>query len=121
MTEASGRTISEVLDLYNEAFHSHDPRLLADLVAEDCVIEDTGPTPDGARREGRRACLARWSALAADENLDFSPEPAEILGDLAVAPWTLRWGPGDADRVRGVNLIRIREGRITEARGYVKA
>jgi hypothetical protein len=38
-----------------------------------------------------------------------------------VAPWVLRWGPGEGDWVRGVNLIRIRDGRITEARGYVKA
>jgi ketosteroid isomerase-like protein len=115
------RTTREVLDLYNDAFRLHDPGLLDDLVADDCVIEDTGPTPDGARREGGPACLARWSELAGNRALRFTPEAAEVHGDLAVQPWVLQWGDGAQDRVRGVNLIRIREGRIVEARGYVKA
>lgn len=115
------RTTREVLDLYNDAFRLHDPGLLEDLIAEDCVIEDTSPAPDGVRREGGRACLARWSELAGDRTLEFTPETAEIHGDLAVQPWALQWGDSEKDRVRGVNLIRIREGRIVEARGYVKA
>ena len=115
------RTTREVLDLYNEAFRLHDPGLLDDLIADDCVIEDTGPAPRGARREGGAACLARWSELAADRSLRFTPEAAEIHGDLAVQPWLLRWGDGEQDRVRGVNLLQIRNGRIVKARGYVKA
>ena len=115
------RTTREVLDQYREAFRRHDPSLLADLVADDCVIEDTSPAPDGARREGGAACLARWSELAENRALRFTPEVEEIHGDLAVAPWTLQWGDAENDRVRGVNLIRVREGRIVEARGYVKA
>jgi ketosteroid isomerase-like protein len=115
------RTTREVLDQYNDVFRLHDPRLLDDLVADDCVIEDTGPAPDGARREGGHACLARWSELAGNRTLEFTPETAEIHGDLAVQPWVLQWGDGEQDRVRGVNLIRIREGKIVEARGYVKA
>ncbi|WP_198664508.1 nuclear transport factor 2 family protein [Jiangella endophytica] len=99
----------------------HDPELLTDLIADDCVIEGSGPAPDGVRREGGRACLARWSELAGNRALRFTPEPAEIHGDLAVQPWLLQWGDGEQDSVRGVNLIRIRGGRIVEARGYVKA
>ncbi len=121
MMTTTARTTREVLDQYNRAFRVHDPALLEDLVADECVIEDTTPAPDGARHEGGRACLARWSELAGNHALRFSTEPAEILGDLAVAPWVLQWGNGEHDRVRGVNLIRIRDGRIVEARGYVKA
>ena len=116
----SNRTVKEVLDRYNEAFRRHDPSLLDDLIAEDCVIEDSSPAPDGERRVGRSACLARWSDLAANRGLTFTPEPAEILGDLAVQPWLLVWGDAAEDRVRGVNLIRVRNGSIVEARGYVK-
>ena len=115
------RTTQEVLNQYDEAFRSHDPSLLQDLIADDCVIEDTSPGPDGARHEGAAACLARWSGLAADLSLTFTTEPAEIHGDLAIAPWALTWGAGEGDRVRGLNLIRIRDGRIVHARGYVKA
>lgn len=115
------RTTRDVLDRYNEAFRAHDPALLAGLIADDCVIEDSGPAPDGVRRVGGAACLARWSELAGNPALRFTPEPAEILGDLAVQPWLLQWGDGEQDHVRGVNLLRIRAGRIVEARGYVKA
>jgi hypothetical protein len=121
MASTTARTTREVLDRYNEAFRLHDPTLLEDLVADECIIEDTSPAPDGVRHEGGRACLARWSELAGNRALSFSPEPAEIHGELAVAPWVLQWGNGEHDRVRGVNLIRIRDGRIVEARGYVKA
>jgi hypothetical protein len=121
MMATRARTTGEVLDRYNEAFRVHDPALLEDLVADECVIEDTGPAPDGLRRVGGRACLARWSELASNHALSFSTEPAEIHGDLAVAPWVLRWGNQEHERVRGVNLIRIRDGKIVEARGYVKA
>ncbi|MDG4786720.1 nuclear transport factor 2 family protein [Micromonospora sp. WMMD1102] len=115
------RTTQEALDRYNDAFRLHDPKLLEDLIADDCFIEDSGPAPEGTRRVGGPACLARWSELAADRALTFTPEPAEILGDLAVQPWRLEWGVGEKDRVRGLNLIRIRDGLIVEARGYVKA
>ncbi|MBB5788384.1 nuclear transport factor 2 family protein [Jiangella mangrovi] len=118
---AAGRSTREVLDQYNEAFRLHDPSLLTDLIADDCVIDDSGPAPDGVLRVGREASLARWSELAANHDLTFTPELAEIHGDLAVQPWHLQWGEGEQDRVRGVNLIRIRDGRIVEARGYVKA
>lgn len=118
---AGSQATRAVLDRYNEAFRLHDPGLLTGLIADDCVIEDSGPAPDGLRREGGAACLARWSELAADRALTFTPEPAEIHGDLAIQPWHLRWGTGDDDRVRGINLLRIRDGRIVEARGYVKA
>lgn len=115
------RSTRAVLDQYRDAFRLHDPALLDDVVADDCVIQDSAPAPDGARREGREACLARWSELAANRALTFTPELEEIHGDLAVAPWMLSWGDGAQDRVRGVNLIRIRDGKIVEARGYVKA
>ena len=119
--KATARTPREVLGQYNEAFRLHDPALLVDLIADDCVIEDSGPAPDGLRRVGGQACLARWAELAGDQSLTFTPEAAEVHGDLAVAPWVLQWGDGEQDRVRGVNLIRIRDGRIVEAHGYLKA
>jgi hypothetical protein len=43
-----------------------------------------------------------------------------VDGERAVARWRHRWGPGWQDQVRGVNLIRVRDGRIVEVLGYVK-
>jgi SnoaL-like protein len=115
------RVIAEVIEQYNAAFRLHDPALLDGLLAVGCVIEDTGPTPDGARRVGREACLRRWAGLAGDPALQFTPEDVEIHADLAIIQWRLRWGEGPQDHVRGVNLMRVKNGEISEARGYVKA
>ena len=43
------RTTAQAMAQFNAAFLKHDPTLLDDLVAEDCVIENTVPAPDGAR------------------------------------------------------------------------
>jgi SnoaL-like domain len=115
------RTTAEVIEQYNEAFTVHDPALLDGLLAPGCVIEDTGPAPDGALHVGQAACLRRWSGLAGDPALQFTPQDVEIHADLAVIQWRLRWGEGPQDHVRGVNLMRVRNGEIVEARGYVKA
>jgi hypothetical protein len=40
MTDASDRTIREVLNRYDEAFNAHDPGLRADPISDDRVIED---------------------------------------------------------------------------------
>ena len=34
--------------------------------------------------------------------------------------WRLWWGNGESNSVRGVNLMRVRDGLIVEAMGYVK-
>ena len=96
---------SEIIRRFNDAFVRHDPSQLDDLIGEDCVMEAIQPAPDGARYEGRTACLDFWRALA---------------GDRATIRWRYRYGAGAADYVRGVNLMRVRDGKIVEALGYSK-
>ncbi|TGT50676.1 nuclear transport factor 2 family protein, partial [Mesorhizobium sp. M00.F.Ca.ET.170.01.1.1] len=55
---------AEIMRRYNHVFQRHDPSALDELVAEDCVIENTTPAPDGARRVGKAACVELWSAIA---------------------------------------------------------
>ncbi len=54
----SQRDTATVIQQYLDAFLHHDPTLLPELIAEDCVIEDIQPAPDGSRIVGRAACLA---------------------------------------------------------------
>jgi ketosteroid isomerase-like protein len=112
--------ISAVIRRFNQAFVEHDPALLAELVGEDCVMEAIEPAPDGARYEGRAACLAFWEALAGDRGTQFEPEEVTVAGDRATIRWRYRFGDGDADSVRGVNLMRVQDGVIVEALGYSK-
>jgi ketosteroid isomerase-like protein len=114
------RTTTEVIDRFNHAFVRHAPEILDDLIADDCVMETTQPAPDGERLEGGKACLAWWRALAENRTTQFETEDVTIDGDRATIRWRYRYGDGPADSVRGVNLMRVRDGRITEAFGYSK-
>jgi len=107
---------AEVMRRFNAAFQNHDPALLDDLVAEDCAIENT----DGTRHEGKAACLTLWRGIAGNKDAWFDLEDTVIVGDRAIIYWHYHWGEGADDSVRGVNLMHVRDGRIVEARGYVK-
>jgi hypothetical protein len=114
------RTTGDVIELFNRAFVSHDPGVLAGLIGDDCVMEAIQPAPDGARYQGREACLAFWRALAEDRTTQFELEEVTVAGERATIRWRYRFGDGPADSVRGVNLMRVRDGLIVEALGYSK-
>jgi ketosteroid isomerase-like protein len=111
---------AEVIRRYNDVFQRHDPSALAEIVAADCVIENTTPAPDGERFVGRDACVGLWSRIATTAGLRFDIEDVVVAGERATIRWRLFWGEGEQQSVRGVNLMRVQQGRITEARGYVK-
>jgi ketosteroid isomerase-like protein len=90
------------------------------LVDEQCVMEAVQPAPSGARYEGRAACLDFWQTLAVDTTSQFEPEDVIVAGDRATICWSYRFGPAPDDYVRGVNVMRIRDGAIVEALGYTK-
>jgi hypothetical protein len=102
-------------------FLSHDPSALDDLVAENCRVENSQPAPDGSVHVGKEACIALWSGIAASAHIRFEPEQVEARGDLGIITWKLYFGEGARDWVRGVNIMRVADGRIVEGRGYVKA
>ena len=111
---------AEVLRRFNDVFLSHDPTALTELVGEDCVIENTQPAPDGTRHVGREACIALWTGIATTPGTWFVPEDLIVTGDRGIILWRFHWGPDKTESVRGVNLMRVRDGRIVEALGYVK-
>ena len=115
------RSNADVVDRFNEAFVRHDASLLDELVAEDCVMESVEPAPDGTRYVGREACLTFWKNLANDRAGAFAAEDITVLLDRAIIRWRYRFGPELSQSVRGVNVMRVREGRIVEALGYVKS
>jgi len=115
--DQSSRT-AEIVRRFNDVFQHHDPSDLAELVAEDCVIENTAPSPDGARHTGREACVGLWSAIATAPNTRFDLEETLVAGERATIRW--RYFMADGSSVRGVNLMRVANGLIVEAMGYVK-
>lgn len=121
-TDSESRATEVILRRFNDVFMSHEPAGLADLVAENCVIENTEPAPDGSRHEGKEACIALWTRIATLPTAHFELEGIIARGDRGEIRWRLVWGEDRATQsVRGVNLMRVRNGRIVEAQGYVKA
>ena len=108
---------AEIMARFNDAFLTHDPSLLEGLIGADCVIENTTPAPDGARHVGGEACLKLWQAIATQPGTRFDVEDVVAAGDRATIRW--RYHFGERQSVRGVNLMRVRDGQIVEAMGYV--
>ena len=113
-------TTAEIMERFNHAFLAHDPAGFADLIADDCVMEAIEPAPDGARYEGRDACVGFWLALVNDRQTQFELEAVTAADETATIRWRLRFGQGARDYVRGVNLMRVSDGKIVEALGYSK-
>jgi ketosteroid isomerase-like protein len=111
----------QVLQRFNQAFMQHDGSLLEDLIAEDCVMESVEPAPDGTRYVGRIACLEFWQKLANSRDGAFAAEDIVAVDEHGIIRWRYRFGPGLSQSVRGVNVMRVRDGLITEALGYVKS
>jgi ketosteroid isomerase-like protein len=116
----SSQTLQTVTQ-FNQAFVQHDASLLDALVAEDCVMESVEPAPDGTRYVGREACLEFWQKLANSRDGAFTPEEIDAIDERAIIRWRYRFGPALSKSVRGVNVMRVRDGLITEAFGYVKS
>lgn len=114
----STQQTEEVVRRFNQAFQDHDPAVFPDLVAPDCVMETIQPAPDGQRVAGYEANVVFWQALAADRSTRFETEDITVIGDRATIRWRIHFGEGQS--MRGVTLLRIRDGRIAEALAYSK-
>lgn len=115
-SQATERLLTE----FNDCFLKHDPSALDRLVADDCVVENTRPAPDGDRYVGKQACVALWTEIATNPSIRFEPEHIFARGDRGEIAWRLLWGDAPEHSIRGVNLMRVRDGKVVEARGYVK-
>ena len=90
-----------VIDQFNASFLERAPEKLVDLIAADCVMEGTGPAPDGNVWTGYDECLAGWQALASDPTIQFEVEHVDV--DRADHPLAVT----GAQHYRGVNLMRL--------------
>lgn len=84
-------------------------------------MESVEPAPDGTRYVGRDACLEFWQKLADNRDGEFADEELVASGEHGIIRWRYRFGPGLSQSVRGVNVMRVRDGLIIEALGYVKS
>jgi ketosteroid isomerase-like protein len=113
---------SEVITAFNDAFNRRSTDQVAPLLTDDCIFDGTTP-PDGERHVGRDDVLAAFTAVfQSAAHGEFTTEEMIVTGDRAVVRWRYDWTDhaGQPGHVRGVDLFRVREGRVAEKLAYVK-
>ena len=111
-------TTESVVDSFNRAFNEHDVDAAMALMTEDCIFESTGPAPAGQRYTGHEQVRKCWEHLfASAPNAEFSSEEIISIADRCVVRWRYDWGDG---YVRGVDVFKVRDGKVAEKLAYVK-
>jgi ketosteroid isomerase-like protein len=106
------------VNAFNAAFGRHDVDAVMALMTDDCIFENTLPTPDGEQHVGQKAVRAFWNQFFHDSpRASFETEEMVVAGDRAVVRWRFDWGDG---HIRGIDLFKVRDGKVAEKLSYVK-
>lgn len=108
---------------FSAAFGSGDVETIMSLMSDDCVFESTGPAPDGIRHEGAGPVRGVWQELFGQTaDAEFTEEESFVCGERAVLRWRFTWSEPDGSpgHVRGVDVLRLRDGKVAEKLSYVK-
>lgn len=107
---------------FNDAFARHDVDAIMAAMTDDCVFENTRPAPDGELIEGQPAVRAFWEAFfLRSPQARFETEETFACDDRCVVRWRYTWvRDGKRGHVRGVDLFRVRDGKVAEKLSYVK-
>ena len=107
----------EVVAAFGAAWTNHDLDAAIALITEDCLFDNTDPAPDGTAYVGRVAIRKAWAPIFEDVTSRFDPEETFAAGDRVIQLWRYTWSGG---HVRGIDVIRIRDGKVAEKLSYVK-
>lgn len=113
----------ELLNQFAAATNAHDVAGMMALMTEDCIFENTFPAPDGERFEGQAAVRAFWEELfSSTPSAYFANEETIIQGSRCTVRWRFEWtnADGTTGHVRGIDLFRVRGGKVAEKLAYVK-
>lgn len=108
---------------FYQAFNEQDVAAMMALISDDCTFETSCPAPDGRLIFGKEALEKYWHAFFI-ETPDAHIEIEEIsgFGMRCVARWRLEWpdAAGSPTHIRGVDIIRVKDGAICETFSYAK-
>ncbi len=111
-----------VVERFGEALNAGDIDAAMALMTDDCLFENTSPFPDGEVFRGQDAVRAFWTDLAKTPGMRFDTEEAVVAGDRVTTRWRYRWTnpDGTEGHIRGIDLFKIRDGKVAEKLSYVK-
>ncbi len=110
------------VERFNAAFNRHDVAGVMAAMTDDCVFDSTRPPPDGERIAGQAAVRSYWEAFfTRSPAARFDAEEIVAMGDRCVVRWVYHWVRDGRDgHVRGIDLFRVRDGKVAEKLSYVK-
>lgn len=121
--DSATRSTLEAVRRFNEAFNRHDVDGVMAAMSEDCVFENTCPPPDGERHVGLVSVRKIWeSFFSSSPDASFTTEDIFAAKDRCVVRWRYDWTSKDGTpgHIRGVDIFRIRDGKVAEKLAYVK-
>ena len=110
-------------DRFNDAFSRQDVDAVMAMMTADCLFESTYPPPDGERCVGSEAVRGFWERFfRSSPDAVFEAEEAFAAGDRCLVRWLYRYTSADGQKghIRGVDLFRVRDGKVAEKLSYVK-
>lgn len=116
-------TAMRVVLAFNEALNRHDVTTMMQMMSEDCLFENTTPPPDGTAYKGKQAVHRFWEEFFVQSpHARIEVEEIFGMGERCVMRWRYFWmdEQGNSGHVRGVDVYRVRDGKICEKLSYVK-
>ena len=123
VAQAQTAATIRVIEQFGDALNDHDVDAMMALMTEDCVFDNTYPSPDGERFEGQEAVRYFWEEFfRSSPDAAFQSEDMFAHKDRCVLRWRYDWTNADGSRghVRGVDVLRVRDGKVAEKLAYVK-
>jgi ketosteroid isomerase-like protein len=124
MTETTDTAATvDIIDRFNEVFNKHDVHGIMALMTDDIVFENTSPRPEGERYEGQDSVRGFWEEFfSGSPSARFETEDMFAGGDRCTVRWIYHWvdADGKPGHVRGVDVFRVRDGKVAEKLSYVK-
>jgi ketosteroid isomerase-like protein len=121
--DALTATTRAVIEHFNDVFNQHDVQAIMAAMTDDCIFENTYPPPDGERYEGQQAVRGFWEQFFhSSPTAHFVFEEMFASGDRCVVRWRYQWTDQDGKlgHIRGVDIFRVRDGKVAEKLSYVK-
>jgi ketosteroid isomerase-like protein len=108
---------------FYEAFNRHDVAGMVQWLNDDCLLETSGPAPGGVVYTGKEALARYWEEFFRESpGAQMEIEDIFGLGMRVVARWRYTWVDAHEQEgsVRGVDILRIKDGLISEIVAYQK-
>lgn len=122
MDEITAATIATV-EQFNDALNRHDVDAVMALMTDDCIFDNTYPSPDGEIFTGQAAVRGFWEEMLRNSpRAHFETEELFAHGDRCTVRWRYTYASddGSSGHIRGADIFRVRDGKVAEKFAYVK-